>query len=42
MLNFLAFLSFEVQQNRGSNDQCCKFKGSLHAQKQVTETLIQE
>jgi len=42
MLNFLAFLLFKVQENRGSKEQCCKFKGSFHAQKWVTETLIQE
>jgi hypothetical protein len=42
MRNFLAFISFKLQENRGSKEQCCKFKGSLHAQKQVIETLIQE
>jgi hypothetical protein len=40
--NFLAFLSLKLQENGGSKEQCCKFKGSLDAQKHIIETTRQE
>jgi len=42
MHNFLVVVSFKPQENRGSQQQRCKFKGPLHAQKQVIGTPIQE